>query len=84
VGREQGVDGDGDGNGGNGSGKVDQEKEDEEKKESSLEKRERNWGPGANFKFCEDVFLPCDEYMMQSCKGKDYASSSPFSPPLLP
>ena len=46
-----------------------------------LEENKRNWGPGANFKFCEDAFIVADDYMMRSCKGKDYCSKC--SPQLI-
>lgn len=46
------------------------------------------WGITANLKFCQDVFLVADQWMMDATKGKSYASLSPppfFSPtPLLP
>lgn len=42
--------------------------------EEIFAEKERSWGVGANFKFCEDVFLTADGHMLDSCRGKDYCS----------
>jgi len=53
----------------------------EEKKteEQIFKEKEEAWGVGANFKFCEDVFLKGDEIMLASCEGKDFCSEFAFS-----
>lgn len=48
--------------------------------EQIFAEKEKSWGVGANFKFCEDAFLPADQYMTDSCEGKDYCSSFHFLP----
>lgn len=42
--------------------------------EQILKDNENSWGPGANFKFCEDAFIVADEFMSKSCEGKPYCS----------
>ncbi|RDL37592.1 uncharacterized protein BP5553_05025 [Venustampulla echinocandica] len=44
---------------------------------SEKEKPEPNpWGVSANAKFCEDVYLPSDQWMLDSCGGNEYVKLS--------
>jgi hypothetical protein len=51
-----------------------------EEKDEEKEKEASPWGPSANVKFCEEVFLAADESMMRSMEGDDYASTLLFHP----
>jgi hypothetical protein len=55
------------------------ERKEEKSEEQILRDNERMWGPGANFKFCEDAFCVADEHMLRSCEGKDYCSKSIYT-----
>lgn len=50
----------------------------DELREEVKEKEEKGgrWGPGADVRFCEDVFTRGDGYMRAACGEEDYASSS--------
>jgi len=62
-------------------------KKEEKKEEKELTEEERFkinegiWGPGANFKFCQDAFCVADEHMLRSTGGRHYASKSSSSLP---
>lgn len=45
-----------------------------EEGEGEKEMEAGRWGPGANLRFCEEVFLKGDAYMMAACGEDDYAS----------
>jgi hypothetical protein len=67
-----------------GGEKMEGEKGEEKKEEGNEDEHEENlddkmnggWGLSANVKFCEDVFLTADEWMVESTRGKPYASKS--------
>jgi hypothetical protein len=47
----------------------------DQKGDSKVDEKNQNpWGPGANARLCEDVFLPADKHMLEATGRRDYAS----------